>query len=56
MKLFIILLGITINLGFKVAAYGAYYSKSWFNNLIEIDTGATADVHVGYHLPYSAIR
>ena len=40
----------------KVGAFGAHYSGSWLSGLATLDTAATADLHLGYHLPYASKR
>ncbi len=40
----------------KLGAFGVNYSNSWLSNLVSLDTSATADVNLGYHLPYSTFR
>ena len=55
-----ILFGIIIFLqtiqGLEVGAYGVHYTGSWLNDLVTLDTAATADLHLGYHLPYTSQR
>ena len=46
----LLLLGLAQSL--KVGAFGAHYSGSWLSGLVTLDLGATADLHLGYHLPY----
>jgi hypothetical protein len=52
----IILLMLGTAQALKVGAYGAHYSGSWLSGLATLDTAATADLHLGYHLPYGSKR